>query len=79
MCISSEGLRVISSVHILAVLRYAGPDVYIVVALNLKLPLSSAYKEEIFFVYSGRLTRKQLLITGHVASTATLLANRQIC
>ena len=36
-----------------------GPDIYIVVASNVKLPLSSTYKEEIFFAYSGRLIRKK--------------------
>jgi hypothetical protein len=50
--ILSKGLSVIP-------LRYTGLDVYIVVALNVKLPLLSAYKEEIFFVYLGRSTRKE--------------------
>jgi hypothetical protein len=57
--ILSEGLSVISSVYILAVLRYTGPDVYIVVASNVKLPLLSACEEEIFFAYSGRSIRKK--------------------
>jgi hypothetical protein len=59
MYILSEGLSVISSIHILAILRYTGLDIYIVVASNMKLPLLSAYEEEIFFAYLGRLTRKK--------------------
>ena len=53
MHISSKGLSVISSVHILAVLRYAGPDVYMVVASNVKLPLSSAYEPADNFIFGN--------------------------
>jgi hypothetical protein len=57
--ILSKRLSVISFIYILAIFKYTGLDVYIIVALNIKPPLLFTYKEEIFFIYSGRLTRKE--------------------